>query len=205
MYRYYGNIVAKYGKFVQAALKKASGLTIDYICSTHGPVWHDRVNQTVSFYAKLSSWEPEEGTVLIFSSMYGNTAELVDRMCVALSDAGLKNIRVYNAATAELSYMISDCVRYKNIIVGSPTYCMDIFPPVNTLVKALQVREIKNKNIAVFGSYTWANSASKKLAEIFTQAGCAPVAELVMKQSWSDGMAEDLKKFAETIAEANAR
>jgi len=39
MTRYYANIVGKYGGPVQRALKKLSGLDIQTICSTHGPVW----------------------------------------------------------------------------------------------------------------------------------------------------------------------
>ena len=47
MYRYYSNIVAKYGVMVQNALKKTAALKIDYICPTHGPVWHERAAEVV--------------------------------------------------------------------------------------------------------------------------------------------------------------
>ena len=39
MYRYYSNIVGKYGNPVQTALKKLRGIDIGMICTTHGPVW----------------------------------------------------------------------------------------------------------------------------------------------------------------------
>lgn len=202
MRRYYANIVAKYGKFVQAAMKKASGLAIKYVCSTHGPVWHSRIAEVMEVYDRMSRWQSDEGIALVFSTMYGNTSELVDRICTALSRRGLKNIRVHNAATAELSDMITDCVCKDTIIVGSPTYSGDVFPPVDALVKALEIREIKEKTVGVFGSYTWANSALGKLTAAFTRMGCDPAATLAMKQAYSNAMEADVETFADTLAEA---
>ena len=37
--RYYTNIVGKYGPQVQAVLKKAAGLELNYVCPLHGFVW----------------------------------------------------------------------------------------------------------------------------------------------------------------------
>ena len=44
MVRYYSNIVGKYGVPVQNALKKLAGVKLDYICSPHGPVWHENID-----------------------------------------------------------------------------------------------------------------------------------------------------------------
>ena len=50
MYRYYANIVGKYGVPVQNALKKLSGLEIKMICSLHGPIWTANIAKTVAVY-----------------------------------------------------------------------------------------------------------------------------------------------------------
>ena len=57
MVRYYSNIVGKYGTPVQNALKKLAGIQLDYICSTHGPVWHEHVAKVVSMYDCMSKYE----------------------------------------------------------------------------------------------------------------------------------------------------
>ena len=71
MYRYYSNIVGKYGKPVQMALKKITGLELDYICSTHGPVWHDKIKEVVDIYNRLSLYEGEDGVTIVYGSMSG--------------------------------------------------------------------------------------------------------------------------------------
>ena len=45
MRRYYANIVGKFGNPVQKALQKCKGLDIRMICSTHGPVWTEKIPQ----------------------------------------------------------------------------------------------------------------------------------------------------------------
>lgn len=205
MYRYYSNIVGKYGKFVQGAFKKTAGLTIDYICPTHGPVWHKEIARVVDIYSRLSKYEPEEGTVVVFASMYGNSAEFAEHIVDALARKGLKNIHVFNAATAEMSEMISACFRYRTLVIGSPTYSMDIFPPVATLLRALTVREIKNKTVGLFGSFTWAMGALPKMKEAFDAMGLPPVALIAMKQGYSPAMSEEIEAFTTIIAEESAK
>lgn len=154
MYRYYANIVGKYGKFVQNALRKLGSLSMDYICSTHGPVWHERINDVVNLVDRLSAYKNEPGVTIIYGSMYGNTAEVAEEIARELSAQGVRNIRVHNAAVASMSDMISDAYRYEGAIVGSATYSMRMFPPVEAFMTAMETREIKNKVFAVFGSFT---------------------------------------------------
>lgn len=201
MYRYYSNIVAKYGKFVQGAIAKTVPFEIEYLCPTHGPVWRERAREVGAIYNKLSRWEPEEGAVVVFGSMYGNTAGLVDNICDALAAQGQRKIMVHNASKEELSEIISDCVRYKTIIIGSPTYSMDIFPPVAAVVRALAVREPKNKKVGVFGSFTWANGVIPKLTAAFTDMGLPPTATLVMKHARSGEIVADIEAFAKALTD----
>ena len=78
MRRYYSNIVGKFGNPVQKALQKCSGLPIKMICSTHGPVWEENIPQVVDMYDKMSRYEGEEGVVIVYGTMYGNTEELAE-------------------------------------------------------------------------------------------------------------------------------
>lgn len=165
-YRYYSNIVAKYGIFVAKALQKLEGIKLNYICATHGPIWHEQVRRIVDTYTRLCHWESEEGVVIAYGSMYGNTQEMVERIARQLALQGIKQIKIYNLSKADLSYVLSDICRYKGLVIASPTYSMGIFPPVAALVEALKTREIKERVVAYFGSYTWAPMATKKLAEI---------------------------------------
>ncbi len=78
MIRYYSNIVGKYGIPVQSALKKLAGIQLDYICSTHGPVWHDHVSRVMSEYDHMSKYETTTGLVICYGTMYGNTERMAE-------------------------------------------------------------------------------------------------------------------------------
>ncbi|MDE6753322.1 MAG: FprA family A-type flavoprotein [Muribaculaceae bacterium] len=202
MYRYYSNIVGKYGRFVQKALQKTSGLDIQYICPTHGPVWHQQIAKVIDIYDRLSRYEGEDGVTIVYGSMYGNTAEVAEEIARQLTARGVKNIKVHNAAKAELSYMISDAFRYKALIVGGPTYSMHLFPPIESFMIAMETREIKNKIIATFGSFTWASAAGKHLTGYLQKMNIEPVSALEMKHSANESTFREIEQLADKVVEA---
>ena len=202
MYRYYSNIVGKYGKFVQRALTKLSGLEIETICSTHGPVWKEKISDVVKITSKLSLYEAEEGVVVVYASMYGNTAKYVELACQRLVQRGIKDIKVYNASYSEMSDMLTDIFKYKGLIIASPTYSLQIFPPVDTLLKALETRELKNRALGVFGSYTWASTAKKHLIEYAERMKLPILASAEIKQGGTEANEIEIIKLADAIADA---
>lgn len=165
MTRYYSNIVGKYGVPVQNALKKLSGAEIDYICSTHGPVWHEYVKKVVGIYDKLSKYETEEGLVICYGTMYGNTERMAETIARAASMAGVKNIVMYNVSKTHHSYILRDVFRYKGLIVGAPTYNAGLYHEMDVLLSELANRDIKNRLFGWFGSHSWASKAVAKIKE----------------------------------------
>lgn len=170
MMRYYSNIVGKYGTPVQTALKKLSGLNIKRICSTHGPVWEKNIADVVALYDKMSRYETERGVCIVYGSMYGNTAAAADALAMELESLGvpyaIHDLAGNNAGELGVSGALRDVFKYDTIVVGSPTYNNGIYPPVETFMKALQARLIKNRRFFAFGSYTWAGASVRLLNEI---------------------------------------
>ena len=165
MVRYYSNIVGKYGTPVQNALKKLAGVKLDYICSTHGPVWHDNIQRVISLYDSMSKYETEEGIVICYGTMYGNTERMAEAIAQAASKAGIKNIVIYNVSKTHHSYIIRDIFRYKALIVGAPTYNTSLYHEMDVLLSEVAHKDIKNHLIGWFGSYGWASKAVAKIQE----------------------------------------
>ena len=165
MVRYYSNIVGKYGTPVQNALKKLQGVQIDYICSTHGPVWHQHVAKVIGLYDRMSRYETEEGLVICYGTMYGNTERAAEMIARAASEAGVKNIVMYNVSKTHHSYIIRDVFRYKALIVGAPTYNAGLYHEMEVLLSELAGKDIKNHLLGWFGSYAWAGKAVDRIAE----------------------------------------
>ena len=201
MYRYYSNIVGKYAKPVQMALKKTDPLDVKYICSTHGPVWHDRIKEVIDIYNRLSLHEGEEGVTIVYGSMYGHTQEIAELIAERLSERGVRTIKIHNVSKSDMSYMISDAFRYKGLIVGSPTYSANLFPPVKEFLNALEVREVKNKVMATFGSFTWASAACKEMHECIGRMKLEEVATMDMKQSPSESDFRAACSIADEVAD----
>ncbi len=165
MVRYYSNIVGKYGTPVQNALKKLAGVHLDYICSTHGPVWHEHINKVVGMYDRMSRYETEDGLVICYGTMYGNTERAAEEIARAASEAGIKNIVMHNVSKSHHSYIIRDVFRYRGLIVGAPTYNTDLYHEMDVLLSELAQRDIKHHLLGCFGSYGWASKAVGKILE----------------------------------------
>ena len=114
--RYLTNIVGKYGAQVQSALKKAAALDIEMICPLHGPVWRENLGWFIDKYQKWSTYTPEDHAVLIvYASIYGNTESAVNVLAGKISDAGEKNIAMYDVSKTDPSYILAEAFRCDRI------------------------------------------------------------------------------------------
>mgnify|MGYP005908300619 CR=1 FL=1 len=206
MRRYYACIVGKYGQPVQRALAKVAPLDIAMICSTHGPVWRREIARVVELYDKVSRYEGEPGAVIAYGSMYGNTEQMAETVARGLAAAGVRPIVVYNLSTADVSQVLRDIFRYDTLVVGSPTYNGQLYPPVDALLRKIAERCIPHRRFACFGSFTWAGAAVRRMTE-FAEGMKWPVvgAPVELKQGYStavepacrvlvDALVEDMKR-----------
>lgn len=201
MIRYYSNIVGKYGNPVQRALQKLAGVDIQTICSLHGPVWRTHKEKTFSIYDRLSKYEAEEGVVIIYGSMYGNTEQMAEAVASSLAANGVRNIVMHNVSKSHSSYIIKDVFKYKGVIIGSPTYSNQLFPEIESILSKIQIREIKDRYFGYFGSFTWAGAAVKRLATFPEQMKWEVVGEPVeQKQSMKPDSYEACWALGEAMA-----
>ena len=204
MERYYSNIVGKYGTPVQMALKKLAGIKLDYICSTHGPVWHQYIDKVVAMYDRLSKYEAEAGLVICYGTMYGNTERAAEVIARAASEAGVKNIVMHNVSKTHHSYIIRDVFRYKGLIVGAPTYNTGLYHEMDVLLSELSNKDIKGRLLGWFGSYGWASKAVAEIARWNEEKlKCEAVGEPVeIKQSLTPETYAKCEALGRAMAEA---
>lgn len=204
MVRYYANIVGKYGTPVQAALKKLANVELDYICSTHGPIWHKHAAKVVDLYDRMSRYETEPGIVVCYGTMYGNTERMAEVIAAAASKEGVKNIVMYNVSKTHHSYILRDIFRYNGLIVGAPTYNNGLFHEMEILLSEIANRDIKNHKIAWYGSHCWSSKAVSKIEEWnnehlhFTPVG-TPVD---MKQAITSEVRQQCEKLGREMAKS---
>ncbi|MFP3936788.1 MAG: FprA family A-type flavoprotein [Phycisphaerae bacterium] len=169
--RYFSNIVGKYAKPVIKAIDKLQSLDIRVVAPTHGPVWRSNPGEIVKKYAYWSRQETEPGVVLAFGSMYGSTGKMAEAVGRALADAGVGNVRVHNVSRTHPSYIIRDTWRYSGLIIGAPTYNTGLFPPMDSLLRDLEILKMSGRHIGVFGSYGWSGGGVKQMRQFAEEGG----------------------------------
>lgn len=200
--RYYTNIVGKYGPQVQALLKKAAGIEIDMICPLHGPVWRSDLDLLLEKYDQWSRYEAEEdGVLLVYGSMYGNTENAVEVLAAEMVEQGMKNIKVYDASVTDCSYLIAEAFRYSRILVAAPTYNAGLFAPVEHFLNDMKALNLQNKKIALVENGSWAPMAGKHMKAIVETMKNMEIVEpvLTLKSAIQPAQKEDVKKLVEEL------
>lgn len=160
--RYYIGIVGKYGAQVQSVLKKAAGLDIQIICPLHGPVLTENLGYYIGLYDTWSSYRPEEeGVVIAYTSIYGNTKKAVMQLADLLKANGCPKVVVNDLARCDIAEAVEDAFRYDKIVLATTTYNGDIFPFMREFINHLTERNFSNRTVGFIENGSWAPVATR--------------------------------------------
>ena len=202
--RYYFNIVGKYGAPVQTLLKKAATLDIEKICPLHGPVLTENLGYYIGLYDTWSKYEPEEEGVLVaYASIHGNTAKAAGKIGELLKNAGVKRVVVSDLARADMAEVIEDAFRYDRMVLCAASYDGGVFPCMQDFLNHLQAKAYQNRRVALVENGTWAPSAAKVMKGMLESMKNITILEPVvtirsaMKESDMDAIDALVKSVAE--------
>lgn len=165
--RYYFNICGKYGAPVQALLKKAATLDIAIICPLHGPVLTENLGFYIDLYDKWSKYEAEEQGVLVaYASIHGNTAEVANKFADILRAKGAKRVVVRDLSRTDMAEVVEDAFRYSHLVVAAASYDSDVFPPMHDFLHHLAIKGYCKRRIAIIENGSWAPSAGRAMRNI---------------------------------------
>ena len=160
--RYYIGIVGKYGAQVQALLKKAAALDIKKICPLHGPVLGENLEYYLNLYNTWSSYQPEEeGIVIAYTSIYGNTKKAVLQLAEKLKANGCPKVVVNDLARCDMAEAVEDAFRYSKLVLATTTYNAEIFPFMREFINHLTERNYSNRTVGFIENGSWAPLAAK--------------------------------------------
>ena len=169
--RYYIGIVGKYGAQVQNLLKKAESLDIEIICPLHGPVLNENLGYYINLYNIWSSYQPEEeGIVIAYTSIYGNTKKAVMLLAEKLKANGCPKVVVNDLARCDMAEAVEDAFRYSKIVLATTTYNAEIFPFMREFINHLTERNFSNRTVAFIENGSWAPQATKVMSRMFEKS-----------------------------------
>jgi len=197
--RYYIGIVGKYGAQVQALLKKAAALDIEVICPLHGPVLNSNLGYYIDLYNTWSSYAvEEEGVVIAYTSVYGNTKKAVEYLAEKLQNQG-KKVVLNDLARCDMAEAVEDAFRYSTLVLATTTYNADIFPYMKEFINHLTERNYQNRKVAFVENGSWAPMATKVMKSMLEKSKNLSYAQTEV--SVLSAMTEENKKQLCSLAE----
>ena len=162
--RYYMNICGKYGMQVQMLLKKAASLSIDIICPLHGPVLSENLGYYIGKYQIWSSYEPEdEGVLVAYASIHGNTAQAAKKMKEILEAKGAKKVAITDLCRDDIHEAVEDAFRYSHLVLAASSYDAGVFPAMENFLNKLKAKNYQKRKIGIIENGTWAPSAGRTM------------------------------------------
>jgi anaerobic nitric oxide reductase flavorubredoxin len=163
--RYYANILASFSIFVEKALVLLQPLDIKMIAPSHGLIWRENpqaIMETYSRFARYLQGPAETEITLIWSTMYGNTRQVVNAMVEGVRSEGVP-IHLHQVPNDHVSFILASAMKSTGIILGMPTYEYKMFPPMAWTLDMFDRKKIWHKQVLRFGSFGWSGGAQREL------------------------------------------
>ncbi len=202
--RYFIGIVGKYGVQVQNLLKVAATLDIQVICPLHGPVLTENLGHFIGLYDKWSSYTPEEeGIVVAYTSVYGNTKKAAELLAEKLREKNVPNVEVFDLARCDMAEAVSQAFKYSKLVLATTTYNGDIYPFMREFIDHLTERNYQNRTVAFVENGTWAPMAAKIMKKKLENSKNLNVVEeiVTIKSAVKESTVSELDALAAKLAE----
>lgn len=200
--RYYFNIVGKYGAQVQALLKKASALDIRTICPLHGPILKEDLEYYIGKYQTWSSYEPEdEGVLVAYASIHGNTAAAAEKMKEILESSGVKKVAITDLARDDMAEAVEDAFRYNAMVLAAASYDAGVFPCMEEFLHHLKAKNYQKRTVGIIENGSWAPTAAKTMKGIIEGMKNVTVVEptVTIKSVMKDSDIPKMEELAKAV------
>ena len=162
--RYYANIIGGFSRFVTKTIDLLKELDIKMIAPSHGIIWRENPQNIIDAYARFAGYmngpaEPE--VTIIWSSMYGNTEQVVNAMVQGVRSEGLP-VHIHRVPNDHVGFILASAWKSAGLIVGMPTYEYKMFPPMAWVLDMFARKKVWNKKVLRFGSVGWSGGAQRE-------------------------------------------
>jgi flavorubredoxin len=136
----------------------------------------------INLYDTWSSYKPEEdGIMIAFTSVYGNTKKAVNILAEELKKKTNKKVIVRDLARFDMSEAVEDAFRYSTLVLATTTYNGDIFPFMKEFINHLTERNYQQRRVAFIENGSWAPMATKVMKSMLEKSKNLQYAENEVK------------------------
>lgn len=174
-FKYYFDVILKpFSRFMIKAISKIRPLEIHAICTGHGPVHREYLNDIIDLtekysneYLDLISENQVKRVLIVYVSAYGYTkkaAEYISEGIMENGDFTTDLVDIENIPLEELDLKLASA---DALLAGSPTINQNTLLPLYKLFALINPIRDKGKPAGAFGSYGWSGEAPKIIKENF--------------------------------------
>jgi len=177
--KYYANILLHLSRLIAKVLPTVGALPIDIVCTAHGVCWRSHIPEILEKYTKWCKGEVDEKSMLIvYDTMWGSTEKIAKALAKEISHRGIP-VKRFSLSTADYSDVITEAMKAKAIIIGSPTLNNGLYPTVAEYLSYQKGLKPMNKVGLAFGSYGWSGQAAQEIANIMKETKIDVLDELI--------------------------
>jgi len=163
--KYYANILLHLSGLIEKVLPKVGALPIEIICTSHGVCWRNHIPEILGKYTKWCKGEIDENSVLIvYDTMWESTAKIAKALTKEIEHRGIP-VKRFRLTSADYSDVITEAMKARAILVGSPTLNNGLYPSVAEYLSYQKGLKPMNKVGLAFGSFGWGGGAVKEIVE----------------------------------------
>jgi flavorubredoxin len=157
-----------YGDQVKKALATISKLHVDMIAPSHGIIWRSSIPEILKEYTKWANYETNKSALIVYDSMWGSTEKIAYALQEGIQESGI-HVKNRNLKTNHISDIMTDMLRSKLILIGSPTLNNGMMPSIGSFLTYVKGLRPRNRVGYVFGSYGWGGQAVNEIENIMKE------------------------------------
>ena len=165
---YYANIFWPVSPAVAGVLKKIDALPRPpaVIAPDHGPVWRDSPGTILDLYRGWVEGKTVNKAVVVYDTMWGSTAKLAHAAAEGLIAGGM-GVKLLPLSKSPRSEIAAELLEASALLVGTSNLNGRMLPRLADVLTYLGGLKPKSRPMkgAVFGSYGWADKASRQVRE----------------------------------------
>ncbi|MCI2097923.1 MAG: anaerobic nitric oxide reductase flavorubredoxin [Succiniclasticum sp.] len=178
--KYYANIITMFNPMAMRKLKEIAGmnLPVRMICPSHGVIWRRDPQRIFKLYEQWAANYQENQITVIYDTMWNSTRHMADAIVKGMTEADpTVVVKELNCARTDKSDIITEVMKSKGIIVGSPTINNGLSYYTAGILELIHGCKFKNKKAAAFGSYGWSGESPKQITASLEHSGFTIVQE----------------------------
>ena len=172
------------------------------ICPLHGPILKENLEYYIGKYDVWSSYQPEdEGVLVAYASIHGNTKKAAIKMKEILEEKGAKKVVITDLSRDDMAETIEDAFRYDKMVLAAATYDGGMFPCMEDFLHHLKSKNFQKRTVALIENGSWAPIAAKNMKSILEQMKEITICDKVVsiKSVMKENTVADMEALAEEL------